>query len=57
MFDVKALPQRDLSSPDWKVLPRTNTLTYLASSSVAKKKGSTTLTPEPNVIKLDIPVI
>jgi hypothetical protein len=37
---------------DWKVIASTNTLAYLASSTVTKEKCFITLTPGPNIIKL-----
>jgi hypothetical protein len=37
---------------DWKVIASTNTLAYLASSTVMKGKCFITLTPGANVIKL-----
>ncbi len=36
-------------APGWKVLPGTNTLAYLASASVTKKKGFKRLTPGPKL--------
>jgi hypothetical protein len=42
---------------DWKVLPDTNTLAYLTSSSATKKKSFTTLTSGANVIKLFLSMI
>ncbi len=36
---------------DWKVIASSNTLTYLASSTVTKEKCFITLTPGANIIK------
>ena len=37
---------------DWKVVASTNTLAYLASSTVTKEKSFITLTPSVKVIRL-----
>jgi hypothetical protein len=37
---------------DWKVIASTNTLAYLASSTVTKEKSFIRLTPGVNVLKL-----